>query len=535
MQLTKEQTEIGKSNFNEAVGSTSRRDFLKGAAAAGAGLGAFYFGYEALAGDRVKVAFIGTGDEGSVLINEYPTDFMEVVAIADLRPENRKKAFMGDPGNPSVRMGLDRKLGDASHVEVFDSHEALIAEKDRLGLEAVVIAVPLVGHAPVAQDCLDAGLHVLSEKLMAKTIKECKELVAKANAKGLLYAVGHQRHYNVLYENATKLIQMGLLGEIKYIRAQWHRNNSFPGADSWRKDVWQQKKYGLPVPNDEEKKALNEMAAKHGYGDMHELVNWRLYDSTGGGLMAELGSHQLDACSIFLGKVHPLDVQGFGGKIFYGVQGIGTQNQQQDDRDIDDHVFVTFTFPGENYANDPNDKCVVTYSSISTNSVEPYGEIVFGNRATLWMQQEQTAVLVKERGGGAPGGPDYRLHVVTNDETGAPVLDAYETGAPTPAAADAAAAMGEKVSRGYKEEMEHFCFVVRNPELIGKKPSEGGIRCDGVVAMGDAIMALTANRAMALGKKIEFKEEWFDPTKPDTPEADYPLEGENPEDFVFKA
>ena len=35
--------------------------------------------------------------------------------------------------------------------------------------------------------------------------------------------------------------------------------------------------------------------------------------------MAELGSHQLDAASIFLGKVHPISVTGFGGKNFYGV------------------------------------------------------------------------------------------------------------------------------------------------------------------------------------------------------------------------
>lgn len=528
MQLTKEQTEIGKSNFNEAVGSTSRRDFLKGAAAAGVGLGAFYFGYEALAGNPVKVAFIGTGDEGSVLINEHPPEYMEIVAVADLRPENRERAFTGDPKNQDVRMGLNKKLGDASHIEVFDSHTALLEEKDRLGIEAVVIAVPLKGHAPVAQDCLDAGLHVLSEKLMAKNIKECKELIAKAKANDLLYAVGHQRHYNVLYENATKLIQMGLLGEIKYIRAQWHRNNSFPGADSWQKKVW------LGSKTDEEKKALDEMVQNYGYDNMAQLVNWRLYDETGGGLMAELGSHQLDACSIFLGKVHPLTVQGYGGKIFYGVQGVGTQKQQSDDRDIDDHVFVTFTFPGDNYSNDPNDKCVVTYSSISTNSSEPYGEIVFGNRATLWMQKEQQAILVKEQGGGKPGGPDYRLHVVTSDETGAPVLDAYETGAPSPAAADASAAMGEKVSRGYKEEMEHFCYVVRNPDLIGKKASEGGVRCDGTVAMGDAIMALTANIAMEKGIMVEFKDEWFDPNDPATPEADVLYEGNEEKAAEFR-
>ena len=50
MNLTPEQREIGKQNFDEAVGTT-RRDFLKGTVAAavggGAGLGAMYFGYGA--------------------------------------------------------------------------------------------------------------------------------------------------------------------------------------------------------------------------------------------------------------------------------------------------------------------------------------------------------------------------------------------------------------------------------------------------------------------------------------------------------
>ena len=45
------------------------------------------------------------------------------------------------------------------------------------------------------------------------------------------------------------------------------------------------------------------------YGDrtrtaMEELIRWRLWDRTGGGLMAELGSHQLDAASIFIAACH---------------------------------------------------------------------------------------------------------------------------------------------------------------------------------------------------------------------------------------
>jgi predicted dehydrogenase len=122
-------------------------------------------------------------------------------------------------------------------------------------------------------------------------------------------------------------------------------------------------------------------------------VRWRLFDRTGAGLMAELGSHQLDACSIFLGKVHPLAVSGFGGKLFY-----------RDEREIDDHVFVTFEFPGKNHpkypgggGKDQDDKVVVTYSSINTNSFEPYGACVMGTRGTMLVQQEQRAALESER------------------------------------------------------------------------------------------------------------------------------------------
>ncbi len=41
------------------------------------------------------------------------------------------------------------------------------------------------------------------------------------------------------------------------------------------------------------------------------------------------------------------------------------------------------------------------------------------------------------------------------------------------------------------------------------------------VALGDAVIALVANKAAREGLRIDFKPEWFDPEKPpDTPEGD---------------
>ena len=499
MQFTPEEKEIGKGNFNSAVGAT-RRDFLAGTVAAGTAAGATYFGYSKLSGDRVKVGFIGTGDEGSVLLTEHPDSFMEIVAIADLRPDNRKRAFDGDDNE--VRVGLTRKLGPAAakNIKTYKNHKELLADPN---VEAVVIAVPLSQHAPVAIDAMNAGKHVLCEKLMAHNIAECKEMIKVARKNNVLLAVGHQRHYSVLYDNANHVIKEGLLGDIKFIRAQWHRNNSFPKRDSWRKKV---------TTTDEAE--LKGKVEDFGYKDVNELVNWRLFNKTGGGLMAELGSHQLDACSIFLGKVHPIAVQGYGGRNFYGVKGVGSIDKQEDDREIDDHVYVTFEFPGPNYKEDQNDVVIVTYSSINTNRSEPYGETVFGSRGTLYMNTEKDALLFKE---GSPssggGGTEQRLYVI-NGNAG-PVLDASESLAPSAAVASGAM---EKISRGYTEEMEHFSYCIQNN--IFKSPAEGGLKCNGVVAMADAIMALTANLAMKHKKRIVFKEEWFDPENPLTPEND---------------
>ncbi len=509
MHFTPEQEQTGRDNFHEAL-SFSRRDFIKGAAAAGTGLGAMYFGYEELKGDPVRVGFIGTGDEGSILLTEHPSDYMDIVAIADLRPSNRRRALHGD-GNEH-RIGLINKLGreKASKIKVYNDHRELLNDPQ---IEAVVIAVPLSAHAPIAMEALEAGKHVLTEKLMAHNITQCKEMVRKAREKKLLLAVGHQRHYSVLYDNANRIVQQGLLGDIKFIRAQWHRNNSFPERDSWRNSI----------PK-EDMEALQGQVEEYGFKDVEQLVNWRLYNETGGGLMAELGSHQLDACSIFLGKVHPVAVQGYGGRNFYGVKGVGSPDKQADDREIDDHVYVTLEFPGPHYHEDKNDICIVTYSSINTNRFEPYGEAVYGSRGTMIVRTEKEALLFKEASpttGG--GGPDQRLWVISATDGSGPVLDAYETSAPSAAASQAQASMGEKISRGYREEMEHFCHCIRTNNF--SSPAEGGLRCNGVVAMADAIMALTSNLAMKHKKRIVFKDEWFDPDSPAVPETDPDIVG----------
>ncbi len=547
--LTPDQKEKGKAHFQEAVGrnALTRRDFMKGLLAGGAAAGAVspavYYGYKAFEGNPVRVGLIGAGDEGGVLAGFHNPNYLQVVAVSDLRPYNQQRIFKGEPTQPaSPRKGLNHFYGEKAKdkIKLYPNYKDLLADKD---VEAVIIALPLHLHAQAAVDALRAGKHVLCEKLMAWNVTQCKEMIKAAEETNRVLTIGHQRHYSMLYAHAVEVMASGELGDVKHIRALWHRNNAWPKLDDKTKQPLTDK-YGpvyrdgwrLDVP-EEDRKELEGRIREVGYKSMEELVRWRLFDRTGGGLMAELGSHQLDACSIFLGKVHPLAVMGVGGKFFY-----------HDERDADDHVFVTFEFPGKNYykkddkgnlardgkgkpvTGDKHDVVVVTYSSINTNTFEPYGECVMGARGTLVVEQEQSIMLYPERDPNQkPGDPRATRVTVAGAGGGRTATESSgSTGAVDPGKALQAGmtAMGSgPVSRGYTEEMEHFAFCVRMHQKAKDaqeqemwRVGDKAPRCHGKVAMADAIIALTSNLAMKQRQRIEFKQEWFDPKSADVPD-----------------
>ncbi len=564
---TPEEKAIGQENFYGAIASPhlSRREFLLGSAAAGlvsgGGLGAFYFGYGRSVGNPVRVGFIGTGDEGSVLIGAHNPEYLNVVAIADIRPYNLYRAFHGDQSSPNaylVRPGLLNKYDWKSEeqarkqVKVYDQdYHALLDDDD---VEAVVIALPLHLHHVVAIEAMKRGKHVLTEKLMAHSVHQCKEMSRVSQETGLLLATGHQRHYSVLYDNAVAMIRDGLLGQLHSIRAQWHRGN-LPGNDSWQPDLpakiiedlaaidkrlndsktdgytigvleERQKRYIemakdaiLGVKDEKTGKTLAEAYGyeeKTGYGPdgklvispLEELIRWRLFDRTGGGLMAELGSHQLDAAGIFISamqeggkKALPLTVSAMGGRSLF-----------PHDRDVDDHVYCMYEFPNPAYVpDDPSthhNKVGVSYSSINGNGFGGYGEVVMGTEGTLVLEREQEVLLYPREG---------LTRVGVSKKKDAAVLDTTASGGGDAAVAKAALDSGP-ISRGYTEEMEHFAWCIRNPS------AENQPKCHPAVALGDAVIALTTNIAIARAKKgesgmMKFDPNWFKIESDATPEG----------------
>jgi predicted dehydrogenase len=604
MNLTPEEREVGKENYYDAVGATlpvNRREFLVqsafgAGAVSAAGMGAAYFQYKEVA-NPVRVAIIGSGDEGNVLIGALNPKYVQVVAICDIRPYNVYRSFHGDWSSDkaiSVRPGLLAKYGWKSedegrkNVKVYQDMDECIKDP---AVEAVITALPLHLHAEVTVKALQAGKHVLTEKLMGYNVAQCKLMGRVADKQKLILTVGHQRHYSVLYDNAVHLIKQGLIGQLHHIRAQWHRGN-LPGKDSWQQPMpggevgFKKEKDGSVTPTRVDKinsdlasykkkyselvskfetnaksfsstdKAEMELLAhkipqweawasdsavdaeKYGYqkfqlggrdrSPLEELVRWRLFQRTGGGLMAELGSHQLDAASIFCSalrsdgkKAHPLTVHAVGGRHMFA-----------EDRHAEDHVYCMFEFPGPNYDakkvgywdpamnfppkegvpsydDNKNHKIVVTYSSINGNGWGGYGEVVMGTKGTILLEREEDVLLYKDA--------DTTTRVGVKSDGGGPTLDTQASGK-SPAAVVKAVADAGPVSKGYQEEIEHWAYCIRNPDEAST------LHCPARVALGDAVIALTTNVAMrnsdsGKGGFVQFKEEWFDINSDETPDG----------------
>jgi len=575
----------------------SRRDFLKGgllaAAVPAAALTTFGAVYHFTSHRPLRVGVVGTGDQGQVLMSNIDPNYIDVRSIADIRPYNLHRAFHGDHSSDAAlaaRRGLLSVYGWGSvqearkHVKVYTDWRELIQNARADGLEALIIGLPLHLHAPATVFAMQQGLHVLTEKLMAGTVAECKEMSRAAAIHRKHLATGHQRHYNVLYQEAVDQIRRGILGDIHYIRAQWHRNNS-PGGDSWQMPMPRSIRFpdpadrdgrnrlegeliswtrelnnarGLAIENWARRVALKEAqiadyilheenggtyfgldiksAKSYGYEDTvlragagenertfarpaaEELLRWRLFRRTGGGLMVELGSHQIDAASIFMTanrdryldrigsdaprgeKVYPLKVHVSSNRNIFGL-----------DREVCDHVTVLVEYPAPDFDERTEAgrkrKVCMQYSSINGNGFGGYGEIVYGTDGTLILTSELHSELFRA------GGADAAARVAARAAEAA-ALDTQASGPEHMAVGGGAA----EVSRGYNEQLQHFAWCVRNNPNATDPAIQP--RCHPKIALADSVISLVTNMAADTGQSITFNDDWFDIAHDATPESE---------------
>ena len=307
----------------------TRRDFVKTAGAVAA-VAAVVEGAPAIqkvraANNQVQYGMIGTGSRGSYLLKHLKNiNNGRCVALCDIDPENLKHGVDTIGNNPRT----------------YADYRELLGQKD---IDAVFVVTPLFVHFPLTRDALLAGKHVFCEKCLVFKPEEVHAMRALAaeHPKQVLQT-GLQRRYSYFYQTVKNMVDKGILGDVYYMHAQWHRNMINEPSSLWTMKP----------------------------GGEKNIKNWRVFRSMSGGLTAELTSHQVDVADWMFGS----------GPEF--VQGFGSLDVLKDGRDVNDNIQLVYRYPKNRQ---------LTYSSISTNQFLSYfdgmraqmGEIIMGTEGTV--------------------------------------------------------------------------------------------------------------------------------------------------------
>jgi predicted dehydrogenase len=209
----------------------SRRELLKAAAVAGAGLGLPSLGTSPLAAapaapepegesvmgmkftplETVRLGIVGVGGRGTSLLREFlDVPGARITAVCDLVPSKTEKA--------RALCVKKKQAAPEAYTNGDRDFENLVKRDD---VDLVLIATPWEWHVPMALAALAAGKHAAVEVPAAITIDDCWALVNASE---------RSRRHCVMIENCCygeseltvlNMVRAGLLGEVKHGEAAY--------------------------------------------------------------------------------------------------------------------------------------------------------------------------------------------------------------------------------------------------------------------------------------------------------------------------
>jgi predicted dehydrogenase len=139
---------------------------------------------------ELKAAVVGTGFIGVVHVDALRRLGVEVTGVVGSTPER----------------AAAKKLGP-----VYESYDALLADD---GVDVVHLTTPNHLHYPQVKDALEAGKHVVCEKPLATTSAESEELLALAEASGLVHCTNFNLRFYPMNQEARERVHAGELGDV---------------------------------------------------------------------------------------------------------------------------------------------------------------------------------------------------------------------------------------------------------------------------------------------------------------------------------
>jgi scyllo-inositol 2-dehydrogenase (NADP+) len=155
------------------------------------------------------LAYGAIGHEHNLAVQA--TDGLELTAVCDVNPE---------------RIAAAREL--APDLTAFEDATQML---DSGLIDVVVVSTPPNTHYQWASAALARGIHVVLEKPMALTSRQCDELMSLADRGNLTLVVYQNRRFDADFVTMNRLISEGAIGEVFHY-------DSFVGGYSRPCDFW---------------------------------------------------------------------------------------------------------------------------------------------------------------------------------------------------------------------------------------------------------------------------------------------------------
>lgn len=290
---------------------TTRREFIKSAAAAAAAVGVpglVARGAHAHGAERLRVGLIGCGGRGTGAAADAlsASPYAEVTAMADVFADRLSGSLAG-------LRGLDPTLADRVKVSEdrcfvgFDAYRDLLALRD---VDLVILATPPHFRPMHFEAAIAAGKHVFMEKPVAVDGPGIRRVLASgviADEKRLCVVAGTQRRHERCYLETLARLGDGAIGRIVTARCYWNQGGL------WKHDRQPQ------------------------WTDMEwQLRNWLYFAWLSGDHIVEQHVHNLDVCNWAIGA-HPLRCMGMGGRQVRTDPAYGH---------VFDHFAIEYEYPG---------------------------------------------------------------------------------------------------------------------------------------------------------------------------------------------
>lgn len=218
---------------------------------------------------RLRTAHIGvSGMGGSDLASISSHELVDVVALCDV---------------DSNALAAAKKLHP--NAVVYKDYRVLLKEMKN-DIDAVIVSTPDHTHAPASMLAMEMNKPVYCQKPLTHQVVEARAMRKMAKDKKLVTQMGIQVHSFYDYKLATLLIQAGIIGKVKRVRAWSPKNWGYDGPEPQGSDS---------VPDNLDWDLWLGTAKKRPYKEkVYHPGNWRKIMDYGCGTLGDMGVHIFD-------------------------------------------------------------------------------------------------------------------------------------------------------------------------------------------------------------------------------------------------